>query len=141
MPRASSSSLAIVTPTTVLSRVKPPRKLSAAEAKHWTAAVDSLPASFFGAEHAQQLGAYVRHAALADAMAGRLLDVDPAAVEWMRINAALIQHSRAALAYARSLRLTLSARADRDAAASAAKKRGPATLEQLRERYAQDDED
>jgi hypothetical protein len=120
-----------------ITRVMPPRKLTALERRHWVAVVDGLPAGFFGPEHAQQLAAYVNHAALAEVLGAWLLKAQPDDPKWAQVNAAQVAHSKAALAFARSLRITNNSRADRDAAATAARRgsTGPATIEQLRQRY------
>lgn len=136
--RKSAQDLAIKSPIAVIPRLKPPRTLSPLEARLWSGAVDALPAGFFGPEHVQQLDAWVRHSALAEMLAERLVELDPTDAAWPKLCAAQVAHSKAALAYARSLRLTVNSRADRDATATAAKKgrTGPASLEQLAARYA-----
>lgn len=134
MPRASSASLAIVQLSRLQPRVRPGRKLTALERRLWTQAVDSLPAGYFGAEHAQQLEAYVRHAGLAEMLAERLITTEPGP-DWLKLNAAHIAQSKAALAYARSLRITVQSRLDKTVASTRSKQLGPATLETLRQRY------
>ena len=139
-PRSTAElSLPVPAVSVPVPRVKPPRALTKAEHRHWTATVDALPAFFFGPEHAQQLAQYVQHAALAEQFGAWLAKSAPDTPEWVRINAAMLGHSKAALAYARALRITVNSRADRDAAAAAARdgRAGPATVAQLRQRYAQ----
>jgi hypothetical protein len=100
--------------------------------------VDALPAGYFGSEQRQQLEAYVGHAALA-AMLGEKLADGPIDADWLKVNAAQIAQSKAALAFARSLRLTLQARLDKTVAATQSRLTGPATLEQMKARYAEED--
>lgn len=134
---ASAADLAVVATAAPVPRVRPGRALSAAERALWTAAVDGLPGDWFGPEHAPQLVLFVRHQAQALALAERLAELDPLDPAWPKLHAAQIAASKAALAYARSLRLTLASRADRDAATTKARRSGgPASLEQLRARYA-----
>ena len=135
MPRKSSASLAVVRPTATLPRLKPARKLSPLERRVWAESVDSLPGDYFGAESRSQLEAYVGHVALAAMLLERLSE-SPVDADWLKLCACQVAQSKAAAAYARSLRLTTQSRLDKTVAATKSKQGGPATLETLRLRYA-----
>lgn len=142
-PQSQSSMMVATAGLHTLPRIAPPKGLNDTERRFWLTAVDSLPADFFGAEHRQQLLAWVRHAAMAERLAEALAEMDVTSADFPKISAQQIAHSKAALAYSRSLRITVNSRADRDAAATKAGKgrMQPATIEQLRERYARDGHD
>lgn len=135
MPRKSAASLSVAPPPARTSRLPAPSGLTPTQAAIWRDVVDVLPADYFGHEQAPQLVTYCRHAALASDLAQRLATLDPLAEGWAKLSAAQVSHSKAALAYARSLRLTMQSRVQPDTAGNKAKRTGPATLELLRSRY------
>ena len=135
MPKPSAASLTIAPVVLRAPRLLAPADLTQQQAAGWHAVVDSLPGDYFGAEQIQQLRAYVMHAALADDLARRLVTLDPLADGWSKLSAAQVSHSKAALAFARSLRLTNQSRIEPDTAATKARSNGPATLELMRNRY------
>ena len=134
MPRKSALHLALAPKATP--RLRAPRDLTPQQAALWRAVVDSLPGDFFGVEQQQLLRSYCQHAALADELAQRLVNLDPLADGWPKLSAAQVSHSKSALAFARALRLTNQSRTQPDTAATKARSNtGPATLEALRNRY------
>jgi hypothetical protein len=136
MPRKSTAALlALPAIKPPMPRLRAPADLTPAQAAHWHAVIDSLPGGYVGPEAAQQMRAYCVHAALADDLAQRLTTLDPLADGWVKLSACQVSHSKAALAFARALRLTTISRMERDTAATRAAQRGPATLEQMRQRY------
>ena len=136
MPKKSAASLAIGSVAPAAPRLRVPRDLTPQQAALWRAVVDSLPGDFFGVEQAQLLRGYVQHSALADDLLQRLTTLDPMDDAWPKLSAAQVSHSKSALAFARSLRLTNQSRVQPDTAQSKAKgQTGPATLEALRSRY------
>jgi hypothetical protein len=138
MPRKSAASLALVPSVTqLLPRLKPPRRLSKAEQRHWLGIVSALPTSAFDAVDAPALAAYCNHAAQAEQLGVWLAEHGPTDPQWGRVNSAQALHSRAALAWARSLRLTRVARSDRDRSATAARRgnTAPVSFEQMLANY------
>ena len=143
MPRKSRAATEVV-PSAVrasTARLRPPAGLSEAEVAVWRGIVDVMPADFFRQEHVAQLTALCRHQAMAEMLVRRMGDVDPVddAQTWAKLSAAQVSHSKAALAYSRSLRLTLQAQKGPDTAANAVRQRPEMTLETLRRNYGDDD--
>jgi len=137
MSRPSSSALAVPTVAHAVQRLQPPRGMPQGERAFWTAAVDAMPPGHFTAIDAPALTAWAEHSALAGAFREALRGIpidDPRAPQ---LSAQAVLHQRMALGLARALRITLNARADRDASATAARRgaRQPASLEQIRQRY------
>jgi hypothetical protein len=135
MPRKSTAALAVAPVLIRTPRLRAPADLAPAQLALWHTVVDTLPGDYFSPEQAQLLRSYVTHAALADDLAQRLLTLDPMADGWSKLSVAQVSHSKAALAFARSLRLTNQSRVQPDTAATKARAGGPATLELLRTRY------
>lgn len=143
MPRKSAAALEVA-PSVVRAmpqRPRPPAGLSAAERRVWRAVVEASPADRFRGEHLGQLVALCQHRAMADELHRRLQTLDFASPEFARVSAAQISHSKAALAYERSLRLTLQAQQDKKTAATAAAKPRPLSYEELRHMYSAPDID
>lgn len=134
MPRKSAS-LTIAPVALRTPRLRAPADLTPPQAAVWHAVVDTLPGDYFSAEQAQLLRAYCQHTAMADHLAQRLVTLDPLDDGWSKLSAAQISHSKAALAFARSLRLTNQSRVQPDTAATKSRQTGPATLELMRSRY------
>jgi hypothetical protein len=97
-------------------RLRAPHGLSEDEVDLFLAIVGKLPASFFGVQDSEQLAAYCRHCIAAKTLSRTISAFNP---QWMtkpggaeRLDLLLRmreRESRAALAHARSLRLTRSA--------------------------------
>jgi hypothetical protein len=99
-------------------RLEPSRKLSPIEERIWHDALRSLPGMFLPAD-VQQLEAYVQHASLAQLLGERLAGMDPTTPLFTRLSVAQLGQSKAALSYAKALRLAQVARTDKTVAASA----------------------
>jgi len=93
-------------------RIRPPTRLNAAESALWRRTVNALPADYLTDEHAPQLLAYCRHLARADQLQKLADEMEPGSDEFCRLLTAQAQQTKAALAFARALRLTNQSRYD-----------------------------
>lgn len=111
MPRKSKESMQVarVEPLRRIERLRPPPGMSPRENEIWLGVVNPLPADYLKPEMGEQLKAYCFHQAMAERLAAKLASSDPDG-EWLKLSAQQIAHSKAALAFARSLRLTNQAR-------------------------------
>jgi hypothetical protein len=120
MPRQSTASLAVVPIKPAAStRLAPPANLTADQKDLWRATVAALPADFFGKEQTPMLTSYVRHLARANDLERALQTLDPLAPDYLRLSSASVQQTKAALAFARALRLTNQARVEKATAGRA----------------------
>ena len=111
--RKSVADLAVVPVAPRLRRPPPPDGLTDEQAKLWRDVVDAMPAGWFGRETHEVLVNYCRHT-VRHRFLSRQLDACPndalasgdGLEHWNRLAAAAERESRAALACARSLRLT-----------------------------------
>ena len=111
-------------------RATPPKELSAAEKNLFRAVVATKPADWFTADAAPLLAEYCRHAVMADRLARQIADAVKAVekpdgdaagklVLLDRLLAMRDRESKAVVAFARSLRLTMQARYRGEVAARA----------------------
>lgn len=108
--RVSAASLAVVKPTTVVERPRPPGELTPEQAIEWNAVIDGLPAEWFGRETHAMLAQYCRHVVaarrisqlIADAEQGDTFDVS----EYERLLRMQEREGRAMSALATRMRIT-----------------------------------
>ena len=120
MPRKSAAAqLVTLQPAPKRQRLQPPDDLSARARELWLSTLHALPPGYVAPDQAPLLAAYVEHTAMAEALRRALDGLDMTAPAWTRLSAQQIAHSKAALAHARSLRLTSQSRTEPDTAARA----------------------
>lgn len=112
-PGKRSAASLEVAPVAVFSPGRPPApaELSEAERAHWRAITGAMPSDYFRREHLPQLADYCRHLARGerfDRMIDATDDQTPVA-DLDRLCRMRERETRAALALARSLRLTMTA--------------------------------
>lgn len=110
--RKSTAKLATAAPVATIrpGRPAPPRELSERAASVWRAAVSSMPADWITPEQHPQMVAYCRHVERSERFEALLTDADEL-LELDRLAKMVERENRAALALARSLRLTKQAQA------------------------------
>jgi hypothetical protein len=128
----------VVQLTPELRRPAPPADLTTAQAVVWRAVVDHMPADWFRPETLDLLAAYCRHicrerflSAELDRCPATALSTEDGLGHFGKLSAAAERESRAALALARSMRLTQQSRYDAAKAARAvgSQRIGPAPWE------------
>lgn len=110
--RKSSAELAVASTSTLPARATPPPGLPERAAQVWRATVAAMRADWFTGEHWPLLAAYCRHLARAEDMHRRADDHDGPVEELDRLLRMAEREDRAALALARSLRLTRQSQTD-----------------------------
>lgn len=135
MPKQSQAALSVVSPIKTLARLKAPQSLTTEQRRLWHIVVDNLPGDYFTPDQVPQLIQYVTHQSFADSLADKLQSLDVMEPAWPRLSAAQVSQSKAAMAAARSLRLTNQARKEPDTARNASRRTQAPTVEQLRQRY------
>jgi hypothetical protein len=127
--KRSTAALSLV-PLAPRQRATPPKDLSAAEKTLFRAVISTKPAEWFTADAAPLLAEYCRHAVMADRLARQIADAMRAVektegddrenlVVLDRLLAMRDRESKAVVAFARSLRLTMQARYRGEVAARA----------------------
>src|SRR5262245_49962723 len=110
--RKSVASLSIVTPLPSDRRPPPPEGLTEAQRQVWRSTVEAAPADYFSRESYPVLIDYCRHVVRSRRLDVQIEkhgeDIDATLLEKLYVMAE--RESRAVLAHARSLRLTLQAR-------------------------------
>jgi hypothetical protein len=131
MPRRSRADLSVVVPLSTTRRPPPPDELTAEQGEVWRASVAAMPADWFGRETYPLLAAYCRHVCRSrwlaqeiDANADRILKLDGGVAMLDKLFGMAERESRAVMAHARSLRLTIQAKLDAKSAGRQAN--GPA---------------
>ena len=129
MPRKSASALAtapVIDASKARQRPVPIEGLDEAEKAVWRRVTAAMPASWFGREHLDLLARYCQHAVRADRFNRMASAFNPADVgdkieldDLDRISRMAERESRAALALARSMRITHQAQQDSKTAARA----------------------
>lgn len=118
-------------------RPEPAEGLSEQERAVWREVADSMPPDWFGSEHLRILRAYCRHTVRADQIQDAVaqaievgMNCDDQIAKVDKLSRMAERESRAALALARSMRITHQAQYDTSKAARARKNRGgnPADL-------------
>lgn len=110
--KKSAAELAVAQPAKLPTRDAPPRDLPKRAAEVWRQTVGAMRADWFTSESLPMLAAYCRHVARAEELEARADELRDTLTDYDRLCKMIDRENRAALALARSLRITKQAQAD-----------------------------